>query len=177
MSKRDRAEQIVAAWERERPDLDPSSIGIVTRIWHLARAFGAERRHLLAEHGIDSALMDLLGTLRREGSPYVLTTRELAEREGVTPAAISQRLTRAERRGWVSREPGEGRRVFVRLTGNGRSVVDSVAGAIFTHEDELLAALGPDDRDALASLLRTLCLELTGEVPLDPVGGSLDQAE
>ncbi|MBB3664002.1 MULTISPECIES: MarR family winged helix-turn-helix transcriptional regulator [Prauserella salsuginis group] len=170
MSKPDRAAQIMAAWSRERPDLDPSSIAIVTRIWHLAHAFGIERRQLLSRQGIDPALMDLLGTLRRSGAPYALTTRQLAEFDGVTPAAISQRLTRAERQGWVSREPGEDRSVVVRLTDSGRRIVDETAGAIFAHEDRLLAVLDESERDTLAGLLHTLCLEHTGDLPVDHVG-------
>ncbi|KGM03341.1 MarR family transcriptional regulator, partial [Cellulomonas cellasea] len=102
---RDRTRDIEDAWRRERPDLDPASVRVVTRVWHLAALFSADRRRLLDARGLDSALLDLLGTLRRAGSPYALSTRELAERSRVTPAAISQRLTRAERRGWVTREP------------------------------------------------------------------------
>lgn len=159
MGEYDRAAEIMAAWRRERPDLDPSSVGTVTRIWHLAKVFGTERRKLLAELDIEPALMDLLGTLRRSGSPYALTTRELAEREAVTPGAISQRLTRAEQKGWVVREPASGRQVLVRLTRAGRQVVDATAGAIFAHEDRLISVLAPDRREALAQLLKDLCLE------------------
>ena len=171
----DRAAAIMAAWERERPDLDSSSIGIVTRIWHLARIFGAERRRLLAELGIEPSLMDLLGTLRRSGAPYALTTRELAERAAVTPAAISQRLTRAELKGWVRREPAGGRSVLVRLTGPGTAIADATAGAIFARDNALLAAVPADRRAALAELLRGLCVELAGDAPLTHVGS--DEAD
>jgi DNA-binding MarR family transcriptional regulator len=166
----DRAAAIMAAWERERPDLDPSSIGIVTRVWHLARVFGPERRRLLAELGIEPSLMDLLGTLRRSGPPYALTTRELAVRAAVTPAAISQRLTRAELKGWVAREPAGGRSVLVRLTEPGIAIADATAGAIFAHDDALLATMPAHRRAALAELLRGLCVDLAGDVPLTHVG-------
>ncbi|MER7010973.1 MarR family transcriptional regulator [Saccharopolyspora sp. NPDC000359] len=170
MSKADRAAAIMAAWRRERPDLDPASVAIVTRIWHLAKVFGDDRRRLLARLGIDPSLMDLLGTLRRSGEPYALTTRELAERAAVTPAAISQRLARAEQRGWISREPASGRAVLVRLTDEGKEVVDATAGAIFDHEDELLGTLSDEDRNTLADLLNKLCVDLVGDVPLGHVG-------
>jgi DNA-binding MarR family transcriptional regulator len=116
------------------------------------------------------SLMDLLGTLRRSGKPYALTIRELAERDAVTPAAISQRLTRAERRGWVTREPASERHVLVRLTTSGQDMVDAAAGAIFAHEDRLLAFLAPDRRALLAELLKDLCLELAEDAPIDHVG-------
>ncbi|MFC4337404.1 MarR family winged helix-turn-helix transcriptional regulator [Salininema proteolyticum] len=170
MTRIDRAEAIARAWRRERPDLDPSSIGVVTRVWHLAKVFGDERRRLLAEKDIEPSLMNLLGTLRRSGEPYALTTRELADRDAVTPAAISQRLTRAEKKGWVTREPAGGRSVLVRLTDTGREVVDDTAGAIFDCEDDLLRALPPERRELLAELLRDLCLDLDDGSPVGQVG-------
>ncbi|GAA4612753.1 MarR family winged helix-turn-helix transcriptional regulator [Saccharopolyspora hordei] len=170
MGKADRAAAIMAAWRRERPDLDPASVAIVTRIWHLAKFFGDDRRKLLGQRGIDPSLMDLLETLRRSGEPYALTTRELAAQSAVTPAAISQRLARAEQRGWVTREPARGRAVLVRLTDEGKQVVDDTAGAIFDHEGDLLGALSEEDRSVLAELLRELCVDLVGDAPTVHVG-------
>ncbi len=57
----DRSDRIEAEWRHERPDLDPSSIGVVTRVWELAKILGDRRRKLLAEQDVDPALMDLLG--------------------------------------------------------------------------------------------------------------------
>lgn len=166
----DRAAWIEAAWRRERPDLDPSSVAVITRIWHLAKVFADERRRLLATLDIDPALLDLLGTLRRIGEPYTLTTRELAEHTLVTAAAISQRLTRAERHGWVTREPGEGRRVLVHLTAAGRELVDHVASHIFDRDNELLAVLPPGQRRDLAGHLERLVRAVAGPGPMPPVG-------
>lgn len=156
----DRAAMIEAQWRRERPDLDPSSIGVITRIWHLGKIFSANRRELLASLGIDTALMDLLGTLRRSGEPYRLSTRELAEASVVSPAAISQRLTRAEQRGWVRREPGPARSVDVQLTDEGQRITDEFAGAIFASDEVMLECLSPEDRAELTRLLAVLSSSL-----------------
>lgn len=160
----DRAAMIEAQWRRERPDLDPSSIGVITRIWHLGKIFSANRRELLATLGIDTALMDLLGTLRRSGHPYQLTTRELAEASVVSPAAISQRLARAEQRGWIRREPGPARSVDVQLTQEGQRITDEFAGAIFVSDEAMLDGLCTRDRQELARLLTVLAASLV-EVP------------
>lgn len=172
MDVQDRAQRIINAWNRERPDLDASSVGIVTRIWHLARVFGAQRRQLLTELGIDPAIMDLLGTLRRNGAPFSLTTRELAARDAVTASAISQRLTRAESKGWVRREQQSHRTVLVHLTDAGRRVVDDTAGSIFDRESQLLSTLDPDEQANLSQLLQALCLELAPDAPIEHVGGT-----
>ncbi|HWN35979.1 MAG TPA: MarR family transcriptional regulator [Pseudonocardia sp.] len=105
------------AWLRERPGTPVAGIGIVTRIWRLAKMFGEDRRRLLAAEGADAATLDLLSVLRRSGPPYALTTRELAARSRVTAGAISQRLTRAEAEGLVRREPA--RREAVRREPDG----------------------------------------------------------
>ncbi|NLG21555.1 MAG: MarR family transcriptional regulator [Actinomycetales bacterium] len=156
----DRAAMIEAQWRRERPDLDPSSIGVITRIWHLGKVFSANRRELLARLGIDTALMDLLGTLRRSGEPYRLSTRELADASVVSAAAISQRLARAEQRGWVRREPRPGRRVDVQLTEEGRRITDEFAGAIFVSDEAMLDGLSSEDRAELTRLLAVLSSSL-----------------
>lgn len=156
----DRAAMIETQWRRERPDLDPSSIGVITRIWHLGKVFSANRRELLASLGIDTALMDLLGTLRRSGDPYRLSTRELAEASVVSPAAISQRLARAEQRGWVRREPGPARSVDVQLTEEGKQITDEFAGAIFTSDEAMLGGLSAQDRGELTRLLAVLSRSL-----------------
>ncbi len=167
----DRSDRIEAEWRHERPDLDPSSIGVVTRVWELAKILGDRRRQLLTEQDVDPALMDLLGLLRRSGAPHAMSTRELTERAMVSAGAISQRLARAEARGWVRRAPGPARQVVVHLTDEGRETVDRVAGLIFAADDEALAGLTDRQRRDLAALLRRLSLALGQSGPLPHVGG------
>ena len=88
MRRGGRRDRIEAEWRHERPDLDPSSIGVVTRVWELAKILGDRRRKLLVEQDVDPALMDLLGLLRRNGAPHALSTRELTERAMVSAGAI-----------------------------------------------------------------------------------------
>lgn len=166
----DRAAWIEAAWRRERPDLDPSPIAVVTRIWHLAKVFADDRRHLLATLQVDPALIDLLGTLRRSGAPYTLSTRELAAQTLVTPAAISQRLNRAEQQGWVTRQPGADRSVLVRLTETGLDLIDHTAGRIFDRERELLASLTTEEQGELAAYLARLIGAIADPSPMPPLG-------
>ncbi|HEY4003620.1 MAG TPA: MarR family transcriptional regulator [Pseudonocardia sp.] len=146
------------AWMRERPGTPVEGIGIVTRVWQLAKLFGEERRRVLASAGGDSAILDLLSVLRRVGEPYQLTTRELAERTLVTPGAISQRIARAERDGLVERHPrGDGSRaVLVTLTPAGHQMVERLVDNVLGREAALVATLSEDQRLALTELLRTL---------------------
>ncbi|WP_234024996.1 MarR family transcriptional regulator [Streptomyces sp. MspMP-M5] len=151
-------DEIAAAWQRERPGTPVSSIGIVTPIWRLAKLLGDDRRRVLHRAGVDIATLDLLSVLRRSGSPYTLSTRELSRRSMVTAGAVSQRVARAEREGLVTRRPGEGRprSVLVELTPAGHDLVESTVDQVLVREAELLQALDPEQQEQLAGLLRIL---------------------
>ncbi len=152
------ATEIAAAWRRERPGTPTDSIGIVTPLWRLAKLFADDRRRLLADLGVDPATLDLLSVLRRAGTPYELSTRELAERTLVTAGAISQRVARAEQTGLVERrtETDGSRAVVVSLTATGHELVERTVDQVLTRESELVSSLSTDDRDLLADRLQAL---------------------
>ena len=157
-------EAISAAWERELPGVPVSSIGVITPLWRVAKALADDRRRTLHRIGIDPATLDLLSTLRRAGTPWSLTTRELAAQTLVTAGAISQRVARAERDGLVLRSPSDaGRRaVAVTLTDAGHELVARAVRELLTHEEALIAGLSAEDRLALSALLGRLGAALGG---------------
>ncbi|MFF5982472.1 MarR family winged helix-turn-helix transcriptional regulator [Streptomyces olindensis] len=162
----DAADAIAAAWSRERPRTPVASIGVVTRIWQLAKHFGDDRRRVLAEAGVDPATLDLLSVLRRSGPPYTLSTRDLAAHSLVTAGAISQRVARAERDNLVTRRPAPGRRraVLVELTPSGHELVERTVDRVLAREARLLERLGPERRETLAELLRELLDDVQDEL-------------
>jgi DNA-binding MarR family transcriptional regulator len=154
----DRAADIAAAWARERPDLPVASIGILTRIWQVAKLAADDRRRTLAGLGMDAATLDLLSTLRRAGPPYRVSTRELASRSLVTAGAITQRVDRAQRSGLVRRlRPERGSRtVLVELTPEGHAAVEEAVGTVLRHEQGVIDVLDPTEQDQLARMLAVL---------------------
>lgn len=154
----DPIDQIAMSWLRERPGTPVEGIGIVTRIWQLAKLFGEDRRRILAEAGADVAILDLLSVLRRAGPPYQLTTRELAARTMVTAGAISQRVARAERDGLVERQPSRDRprAVVVGLTAAGHELVEELVDRVLGREFALVSNLESGRRAELTDLLREL---------------------
>ncbi|MFI5707461.1 MarR family winged helix-turn-helix transcriptional regulator [Kribbella sp. NPDC051620] len=149
---------IAAAWQRERPGTPTDSIGIVTPLWRLAKLFADDRRRLLNDLGVDPATLDLLSTLRRAGTPYELTTRQLVEQTLVTAGAISQRVGRAEQAGLVVRraETDGSRAVVVSLTQAGHALIEQTVDQVLTRESDLVSSLTADERELLASKLQTL---------------------
>jgi DNA-binding MarR family transcriptional regulator len=147
---------IEQAWRRERPDIDSGSIGIITRIWRLARFLDRARGDALAKLDTDPATLDALATLRRAGKPYRLTAGEMQRRSLVTAGAVTQRLDKLERAGLVRREGDDkdGRVVHVVLTVRGRRLVDRIFVELMDQEQALLAPFTREEREALMVLLR-----------------------
>jgi DNA-binding MarR family transcriptional regulator len=156
------AAEIARAWQRERPGTPTDSIEIVTPLWRLAKLFADDRRRVLADAGVDPATLDLLSVLRRAGSPYELSTRELSRRTLVTAGAISQRVARAEESGLVTRRSaGDGSRaVVVTLTEAGHDLVERTVDQVLTREADLVASLSPAARSQLAGQLQELLDEV-----------------
>lgn len=151
----DRVGEIVAAWQRERPDDDVSSILVVTPIWRLGAALERARTGALGRFGLDQSRLDVLGALRRAGTPYRLTAGELTRRCRVTPGATTQRVQRLERDGYVARVPDEQdrRTVYVALTDQGSAKLDEVFAAVMAADEEVLAPLARRDRASLVRIL------------------------
>jgi len=159
---RDLADDIQAAWARERPELNVESIGILTRIVRIARHLDRTREQELREIGTDSATLDVLATLRRSGKPYRLTAGELQRTGLVTSGAISQRLQKLERAGFIRRsaDTHDARRVQVQLTEAGIRESDRIVKELMQREARLLEAISPADRQRLETLLRRWLLQL-----------------
>jgi DNA-binding MarR family transcriptional regulator len=152
----DGIDRVEKAWRRERPDLDVSSVGIVSRIWRVARHLENERKARLAELGTDRVTLDVLAMLRRAGEPYRRTAGELTHSSLITPGGVSQRLDKLEKAGLIVREihPGDRRRIDVQLTDEGMKLIDDVLADLMEHESSLLEVLGEADQDELRRILK-----------------------
>lgn len=154
----DRVDRVEAGWHRERPDMDVSSVGIVTRIWRLGRHLDQQRKERLDAFGTDRGTLDVLAMLRRTGAPYRRTVSELQQTALMTSGGMSQRLERLEAAGLISRQmhPEDRRKVEVELTPTGMALVDEVTGNIMENESKLLDILDADEQAQLRGLLKKL---------------------
>lgn len=158
----DHVEWILAAWARERPDLDATPIGVIGRISRAARFLERELGSVFAGHGLDGGSYDVLASLRRSGSPYVLSASALANATMIARSSMTSRIDRLESVGLVARIEDEldGRGVGVRLTEQGLALIDRAVVEHLANEARLLAALPPGAADRLAHDLRLLLGEL-----------------
>ncbi len=162
MTERDGVDLILEQWRRERPDLDPSPIGVIGRISRLARELEQRLEPVYRAHGLEAGWYDVLATLRRAGPPYRVRPTELTGALMLTSSGTTKRLDRLEQAGLITREPDpdDRRGTLIALTDAGRALVDGVTEAHLDNEKRLLEALTDADQRRLADLLRTLRLGL-----------------
>ena len=67
MVPKDRLDQILEDWKRQRPDQDPSPMGIVGRVFQLSKLFEQQLDEFFSPHEIRTWGYDVLGALRRTG--------------------------------------------------------------------------------------------------------------
>ena len=158
----DAIDAIVEQWRRERPDLDPSAKEVTGRVIRLSGVFQAAFGEAYRSLGIDETDYGFLAPLRRAGPPFQLTPTELARSRMLTSGGTTAAIDRLERKGLVTRSPNpaDRRGSLVGLTEEGRRVVDEAMALHAEAEHRLVAALGTEDRDLLASLLRRLLQSL-----------------
>ena len=154
----DEVDRIVAAWRRERPDLDVRPLEVLSRVSRLARHLDRARRAAFAEHRLEPWEFDVLAALRRAGRPYQLSPGQLMTQTLVTSGTMTNRIDRFASKGYVERHraPSDRRGVLVRLTDTGRDAVDAALADLLGRERDLLAGLDDAEAEMLADLLRTL---------------------
>jgi DNA-binding MarR family transcriptional regulator len=135
------------------PGREPRFIPRLTYVTrHLNQAVRAAMDDALRPAGLSVPAFGVLRTLAADPS---LSNAELARRTAVSSATMISTVRGLERRGYVTRthDPRLGRIVQLSLTPAGRELLAQVEERVVAAEDELLAPLAPDERDAL---LRTL---------------------
>ena len=158
-NNRDEVDRLIAAWKRERPDLDLSPLAVLSRITRIARHLDIARRDAFAD--LETWGFDVLAALRRAGAPHQLSPGQLMQETMVTSGTMTNRLDRLEELQLITREqdPDDGRGSLVTLTKSGVRAVDAALEGLLENERELLGTLTAKDREQLADLLSKLITE------------------
>jgi len=160
MSTADEVDRIVGAWNAQRPDLDFSPLEVLSRMDRLSRHLDRARRDVFRRSDLEPWEWDVLSALRRAGTPFQLSPKQLMQQTLVSSGTMTNRIDRLVSRLFVHREadPVDGRSILVTLTDDGRTRVDAAITRLVDVESDLLQALSRADRDRLAGLLRKLSL-------------------
>ncbi|WP_313409800.1 MarR family transcriptional regulator [Aeromicrobium sp.] len=160
----DEVDQIVAAWRRERPDVEVTPLEIFSRLTRLAKHLERLRKQAFTTHGLEVWEWDVLSALRRSGEPYELSPGQLVAATMVTSGTMTNRVDRLVARGLVVRRPApsDRRGILVRLTPDGRARVDGALDTLLDLEHAMLERVPVGEREHVAHALRTLTSHFTG---------------
>lgn len=163
MPQKDRLDQIMEDWKRERPDLDPAPMGIFGRVFQLSKMLEQRLDAVFEKHGLGTWAFDVLAALRRSGAPYRQSPTALFSQLLLSSGAMTNRIDRLEQSGLVERvpEPNDRRGVQVQLTAKGIELIDSIMPEHLQNEETILGELSAAERKQLAGLLRKLILSQT----------------
>lgn len=98
----------------------------------------------------------VLAALHKSGG--TLTQRELLERTNISPAALSEVVTKLEAEGLIAREPYEHdrRQLLIELTTPGEVCAKQMCKKRQAFEDEAFSCLSAEEQQQLGHLLTTL---------------------
>lgn len=161
----DAVDQILAQWQRERPDLDVSPMGVIGRMGRLAKHLERAIAQTFSDFDLTVAEFDVLAALRRSGQPYQLSPTALFQTLMVTSGTMTHRIDQLERVGLVQRipDPNDRRGTLIELTSEGFDRIEQAVVAHVENEHRLLSELKLSEREALAILLRKLLISFETE--------------
>lgn len=162
MNEPDAIDDLLDAWRKARPDLDPEPLALVGRVIVLAAHLERSVEAALRPHGLSLGQFDILATLRRHAPGGGLTPTALLRSVMLTSGGMTSRLDRLETAGLVSRkpDPADRRGVVIMLTAKGRKLIDAATTARFAEAKQSLPKLKPTEMKNLAKLLRTWLSEV-----------------
>ncbi|MDA0161666.1 MarR family transcriptional regulator [Solirubrobacter ginsenosidimutans] len=164
---RDSVDALLASWDERRPELDFAPVGVISRLARVRGHVDRELNELFEAHGLSAANFGVLVTLARIGDERGVSQRQLMDELGLTSGTISVRMDRLVELGLIERKPDpeSKRTTLITLTARGRELFERIVPAHLANERRLLAALGDDELQTLAGLLRKLLVSFEGSRP------------
>ncbi|MFF3171731.1 MarR family winged helix-turn-helix transcriptional regulator [Streptomyces sp. NPDC057900] len=155
---------VVRQWQAVNPELDTGPMELIGRINRCAALLQQAEDAPLRAAGLTRAEFDLLGAVRR--TDRELTPGELARETFSSGAAVTKRLRVLQERGLTERrgDTRDRRVAHVRLTEEGRALVDGLLPQQLAYERAVLSGLDAESRDRLSAQLSELLVQLEGRI-------------
>jgi DNA-binding MarR family transcriptional regulator len=153
----DEIDQIVAFWAHATPGLDTTAKALSLRLRRTAHLFDRALHRDLADLGVEVWEFEMLLALRRApGMRH--SAGELVREAQISSGAMTNRLVRLERHGWVRRTPGptDRRQVWVTLTRAGQRRAAQLLAAKADTEQRFFAGVDHARLERMAADLRVL---------------------
>jgi DNA-binding MarR family transcriptional regulator len=162
--QQDYVDQLIEVVARTHDPAVTEAKALAYRLRRLAHRLETDIKRELAPQGVDLWELELLGCLIRTEPDHRLSAGQLMTQLQLTSGAITNRVARLERNGWVTRDvdPNDRRSVLVALTAAGALRAHEVFAAKTHTEYALLSPLSPATQHRINNELRTLLISLEG---------------
>lgn len=160
--KHDHADEVIARWRVEMPQLPELPLQIAKRTARLCAMLDAQSISELSKLELTRAEYGVLATLRRVGAPYRLKPSDLTAAAVLSTGGTSNVIRRMEQAGYVRRheDPQDGRSSWVELTARGVKIAElAVQNSVQAHA-KLLSVVPDGKAEALNNLLRQVLVLL-----------------
>jgi len=148
----------------------PDSVDrVMDQLFDLAVVLGEVMNTRLAEHGLTAARAEVLWVLHR-GGPR--TQRELSQVLKCTPRNVTGLVDALERAGFVERtkHPSDRRAILVRLSGAGRTLIESWSTDREHGGTQLLGGIPAEQLTVFGSVLDAVVARLRAAYDPEPTG-------
>lgn len=152
---------IIEQWNRERPDLDFQPMLVFATLARTYLTITKSIDDLVEERGLARGMFDVLATLRRSGTPYSLTPKQLSGSLLLSGAGMTNRLDRLEDLKLIVRKPqtGDRRSLQIQLTEKGLYFIDKILPDVLALQRQA-SKIGVQNSQKLVRLL-SLIIEQT----------------
>ncbi len=167
----DDVDRIIGFWKEENPELDVVSKSVAMRLRRATQHLERAVRSNLADSGVDEYWeIEVLLTLRR-APDHRVNAGELGRECQVTSGAITNRISRLEKRDWVRRDidPEDRRQVLISLTAAGLAQANHIIAMKSQAERSVFDGVDRELLERVARDLRTLlaAFDLQGVDPVE----------
>lgn len=166
-------EAILAAWRRARPDLSLQGMGVYLRLHRVHYGFHRAVAVLTRGTVVKAGEMFVLMALRRSAPSFTLRPTDLFRTLLVTSAAMTKRIDRLEKLGFVERIPDarDRRCSLVRLTKQGRIFADRAISNVASVVEQVVPRQVASQTERV---LKRMDTALEGLTDLDSIRSSAD---
>lgn len=145
---------LIAAFQIRYPEMDASAVKAFLHLMRTGSDVLRAAEGMFARYGISQGRFCVLIVLHR--SPFdAIGLSSLAEKVGVTRATVTGLVDNLEKDGFLERlpDPDDRRRMQVRMTDRGRSLMESILPDYYRRVSQLMADVDEESRARLAGIL------------------------
>jgi DNA-binding MarR family transcriptional regulator len=155
-------DEFSAAWAREYPDTDTTSLLLITTLTRLSMLIDTYQQETLEPFNLAPSDYSVLAALRRAGAPYELAPSDLYSTLERSSGGMTKMLKRLESLGFVkrARDPNDGRSTLVSLTPSGMDVEEGAFNKFLSSAHELLEGIPSGKLKEIDRSLRSLLITI-----------------